>query len=243
MGTEQVDQLWTDITEALEQQEDEYFLGAIVLANTDDNYLETIDGQQRLATLTILLSVLRDQFYERGNTKVLDKIHDLVIRTDFRGNQAAIRTLGADDAEDLHKYVQLLPNDPDRIPRGTKKAPAGPGRPPKNYIRNAYDLLWNRVDEYTAGLSAEKAVESLIRVAEFVTKNLTFITAQVESDEHAYVVFETLNDRGLDLSIADLLKNHLFSLAARRGELTQVTALWGNLVTTLENIPLPRFFC
>jgi uncharacterized protein with ParB-like and HNH nuclease domain len=44
------------------------------------------------------------------------------------------------------------------------------------------------------------------------------ISVQVADDKSAYVVFETMNDRGLRPSAADLLKNHLFGLAANRLE-------------------------
>jgi uncharacterized protein with ParB-like and HNH nuclease domain len=55
---DEVKQLWLDITEAIDTDESEYFLGPMVLKK-GSSYLEIIDGQQRIATIYILLSVIR----------------------------------------------------------------------------------------------------------------------------------------------------------------------------------------
>ncbi|MBF8266870.1 MAG: hypothetical protein HW388_378 [Dehalococcoidia bacterium] len=240
---QQVDQLWTDILEASESGEEDYFLGALVLSKTDDDAVETIDGQQRLATLTILLSVLRDHLVQHKREDVANKLHDYILRPDLRGTRTPVVTLGPADADDFHNYVQLPLTDPDREAPGIRRPAGRRGRPQKNYVRNAYDLLSRRIEEKINGQSEEEAIENLISIASFVTRKVTLISTLVTSDDQAYIIFETLNDRGLDLSIADLLKNHLFSLAAKRvsGELDSVTVLWQQLATTLEGVSIPRF--
>lgn len=62
--TEEAGELFNDIKDFMDQQADDdpYFLGSIVLIkNETDSRAEVIDGQQRLTTLTILLSVLLDK--------------------------------------------------------------------------------------------------------------------------------------------------------------------------------------
>lgn len=61
------------------------------------------------------------------------------------------------------------------------------------------------------------------------------ICVQVPDDRGAYVVFETMNDRGLRPSAADLLKNHLFGLADNR--LDEAERNWVSMTGTLETIP------
>lgn len=64
----QVRDFLTDITNALRNPERAYFLGTIVLTVGDDDVLEIADGQQRLATATMVLSAIRDYFREKGNS-------------------------------------------------------------------------------------------------------------------------------------------------------------------------------
>lgn len=52
----------------------------------------------------------------------------------------------------------------------------------------------------------------------------------------AYVIFETLNDRGADLTTADLLKNFLFS-EAKPSEFSYVQLGWNQIETNLGNKP------
>ncbi len=61
------------------------------------------------------------------------------------------------------------------------------------------------------------------------------ICVQVPDDRSAYVVFETMNDRGLRPSAADLLKNHLFGLADNR--LDEAERNWIAMTGTLETVP------
>src|ERR1039457_3984868 len=66
---EQVDALWQDIVRALEEGSSEYFLGAIVLAPNKDNtdVLEIVDGQQRLAALSMMLSTIHQCWKDRND--------------------------------------------------------------------------------------------------------------------------------------------------------------------------------
>ncbi|MBL0120557.1 MAG: DUF262 domain-containing protein [Saprospiraceae bacterium] len=74
-GEDQLSTLWDDLIEA-QQFEPNYFLGSIITAKPEEasNYLDIVDGQQRLTTLLILLCVCRDVF---------PNINDDIIETDL----------------------------------------------------------------------------------------------------------------------------------------------------------------
>ncbi len=78
-GDEQIDKLWEDLRDAQANNEINYFLGSIITARPPENknYLDIVDGQQRLTTLIILLCVCRD-LYPNINQKVLT---DYIIAT------------------------------------------------------------------------------------------------------------------------------------------------------------------
>ena len=63
----QVGELFQDIATAIGEKEKEYFLGSIVVMNEPPNRPEVVDGQQRLATTSILLCAIRDYFYKNGD--------------------------------------------------------------------------------------------------------------------------------------------------------------------------------
>ena len=90
---EQVCELWDDIVSNISMKDDafiheEYFIGALVLVGDDKSIsLQIVDGQQRLTTLTILLSVLCERFKEINRENVAQSIYDNYIAgKDDEGN-------------------------------------------------------------------------------------------------------------------------------------------------------------
>jgi len=63
----EVEQLWNDITETMDENRSEHFVGAIVVNNSKKPELMLIDGQQRLTTISLLMCVIRDIAKEKGD--------------------------------------------------------------------------------------------------------------------------------------------------------------------------------
>ena len=68
---------------------------------------------------------------------------------------------------------------------------------------------------------------SLIDIEEYLANNTNLIVIDVDNDAAAFTIFETLNDRGLDLAVSDLVKNYLFSKSA--GRIDQFQSAWGEI--------------
>src|SRR5688572_17262468 len=64
---EHVKEFWSDLRAAMAAPSPEYFLGTIVLTPGEGERLTVIDGQQRLATVSMLLAAIRDYFAEMGD--------------------------------------------------------------------------------------------------------------------------------------------------------------------------------
>src|SRR5262245_44215164 len=69
-----VTDLLTDFSKAIGLKKKAYFLGTIVFTRTDDDALEVIDGQQRLATTTILIAAIRDFLLSRKEDVLVNSI-------------------------------------------------------------------------------------------------------------------------------------------------------------------------
>src|SRR5699024_5915129 len=86
----------------------------------------------------------------------------------------------------------------------------------------------------------ENDLNCILELVELLTKNFLMISISVNSDTDAYIIFETLNDRGMDLSTADLLKNHLFS-KVNKDEVSSVQRSWTELTNTLNQDNITSF--
>lgn len=231
--------LWEDIcrkfTEYLEGRKDSpvHFLGAMVLdqKQTPTTHVErrqVIDGQQRLTTLQVFLAAFRD-FCKANECVPL-------------GGECESFTLNkgmmADAAVDKFKVwpTQLdRPQFKDVLESGSraeleKRHPLTKRKYARTYdprprMVEAYIYFYDEISEFFLGaggeppISAETALE--LRVEECFTalKNaLRVVVIDLEHEDDAQVIFETLNARGEPLLPADLLRNFIFLRAARMNE-------------------------
>ena len=131
---EEVGQLWDDVLLAMEDKGEEYFIGAMVFVREPKSPLYIIDGQQRLATLTVFLAALRDAFDDLGKSKPASQLHAHIISEDLAGNRKPVLSLGRHEGEYL--ATQIQPRKDSRSAAVKKKR--RPGRPPRINIKKAY---------------------------------------------------------------------------------------------------------
>jgi uncharacterized protein with ParB-like and HNH nuclease domain len=204
---EEIDLLWTDLTAALRDGRSEYFLGAIVVSPNEDDakVMEIVDGQQRLAALSMLFAAIVQAWKANGDETRAEDI--------FR------EFLGAKDrrTRDLVSKLSLNEtNDPifQNIVLGSGKPTAGEKKswPKSNkLLAGAFERVKSKLDAWLKE-QADKD-EALLELEEYVAGNTNVIRIEVGDESDAFVIFETLNDRGLELAVSDLVKNYLFSLA------------------------------
>jgi hypothetical protein len=214
-----------DVTTAISQGEHEYFIGSIVTTRNDTARAEIADGQQRLATVTILLAAIRDHFYERDDRERADTITgDLLHKKDLK-SLALIPKLQLNDSDNefFSCRVLLPPDDPKRQIRPTKPS----------HVRIDRAAILAR-EHLRSRASGNGATDTLTDLVEYLTDSVKVIWVQVPDDTNAFMVFETLNDRGLALAITDLLKNYLFGLSG--GRLAEVQHSWISTTSVLEGI-------
>lgn len=227
---EHVADLYQDLTKAIRDNEPEYFLGSMVLIRAIDGRLEVNDGQQRLATSVILLAAIRDYFYKTGDKKTSELVElDFLLSVDRKTHELLPKLqLNVEDNEYFLRRVLRLPDHSDRknvdITKESHKK-----------IDTAARFAAKHVREIVAPFREPDKAEHLHKWLDYLEKGARVIKVTVADPSTAYVIFETMNDRGLQLSAADLLKNHLFGLADDR--LGEAVEKWQSMSGALATLP------
>jgi hypothetical protein len=233
--------LWLDLVEVSEDEDSQHYMGAVVLQQNDRELFTVIDGQQRLATLSIVVLAAVSLLEERATADV---------EKDNNSERARLLRdgfLGTKDPGSLRYSSKLSLNRNDDIfYQGTLlqlKSPHAPSRLP-----HSNRLLWQAFAYFRSKMAerfpGNEQGGSLARfINEAISQRLLFIRVQVDDDLSAYTVFETLNARGLDLTASDLLKNYLMALVARRSDtdLKHVLDQWSRITDTVGIRTLPDF--
>ena len=237
----QISQFLSDLDTCVSEKDQRHFYGLIVyVTNLDDSKkIDLIDGQQRITTLIILFSIIRDlledyiqnitwseQEREQINQSVFE-IHSVLncndkpkLKTENESNfeDVFIQTIQrkilsyADLTKSPRKEYeeQIAPNkDRFQIKKGYLYSYGGDARKTrvknsyKNYIA-IYEYLQKNISNRT---SISDQVLYLTNLYKTVLGNFRVIPFHVENYERAFEYFEVLNDRGLDVSALDLIKN------------------------------------
>jgi hypothetical protein len=206
---DEVEELWDDIAKAMKLGSKEYFLGSVVTTTTSSRRQQVIDGQQRLATVTLLYAAMRDIFKARSDERASD------VERDFLGKKNM-------STRDLEPHLTLNADDNDvfqHLLRGDREAAIKAQRTVSHTrLIQARDVLHERLQGLLVNRTVENWQEPLVQWHDYVLSNAKVIEVHVTNENRAFVIFETLNDRGLNLSTADLLKGHLFGTSGDRIE-------------------------
>lgn len=218
-----VNDLLLDISNALQNEEKEYFIGSIVVKNNENERSEVVDGQQRLATITILINSIKSIFEKEGNEKKANQIsNDFLMTHELRTEEDVPRLILNNNDHDF--FFSHVLNDKPNL--STKKE-----------VRLSHQKLLDAKKAIEEKLSQVLAVNNqnsdvLIDWVIYIENNVKVIWVEVPDYSNAFTIFETLNDRGLDLAISDLLKNYLFHKSA--SAIKQAQQNWITMVSVLE---------
>ena len=233
------DDLWNDIMELRDRPEERHYMGALVVEGTSDREFVIIDGQQRLATLSILaLATL---------AKLIGMADNGIDAEANKERAAGLRSrfIGEKDPASLVESTKLFLNETDNAFYQDYlvqlRSPLNPRRLPKSnrLLWDCFRYFSGRLDEIPEFQSQGTALATLL--SETVARQLLFILITVDDELNAYTVFETLNARGLELSSTDLLKNFLFSRVRVSADLEALQRRWRSLISTVTQERFPEF--
>ena len=207
-GTDQVEKLWEDIWEAFENGDKNYFLGSVITANSPEGessaYADVVDGQQRITTLMILFCVLRDLYPEIN----IDNIEHNPSAVDAETIKSSIAVHGRTNRLKLftHRqhhtdFEQLILNGNTLHIKQPFKYQLQADEEPKFKFENTAAIFCQKLK--TIGQTeTEKFVN-------FLFNQVQIIRIDCKDRDFAIKLFQVLNDRGLDLTAADLIKSFL----------------------------------
>ena len=233
--------LWQDILALYQNPESSHYLGAIVLQSSgnSDKEFTVIDGQQRLATLSILAIA------------IIEKINELVQKEEHKEDnqerQKILREnyLSYKDPLSLRYSSKLILNENNNDFYQSNLINL---RKPLNMrsLSKSNQLLWQAFEYFSSHLEElPEVVRSGEKLTAFLTDTVAqrplFIQINVENELNAYTVFETLNARGIELSSTDLLKNYLFSLFQGPDDLQEAQRQWRRIINTVQMERFPDF--
>lgn len=234
---EQWEDLWNDIQELKNSADSRHYMGALVVeAQSDREYL-IIDGQQRVATLSILALAIIASLRELGES---EEERD---RNKDRATRLRERFIGEKDPASLTESSKLFLNEIDNAFYQDYLVQLRQPNNPRGLPRSNR-LLWNCFSWFKKEIqkTLPQTGESLATLlSETIARQLLFILITVEDELSAYVVFETLNARGLELSATDLLKNYLFSKVPVAADLEALQRRWKALIATVKQERFPDF--
>jgi len=220
--TKEVRTLFQDIAKAISDGEKSYFLGTIVTIPRPNDILEVTDGQQRLSTTAILLSAIRDYLKEREPV-IAEAINNEFLTGIERASRARVPRLrlNVDDNE----YFRM---------RLTGEGQATSSKPSHKLLDAAFVEAKEQVRRIVAGLDEKDHGDLLNKWIDFLQSGAVVVLLRVLNEANAYRMFETLNDRGLKTSQADLVKNYLFGRAGER--IPEVQQKWAFMRGALETM-------
>lgn len=236
---EQWEDLWNDIETLRASPSERHYMGAFVVESASDREFKIIDGQQRLATLTLLaLAVIKrlldlaaagiDPDANRTRAESLRGIF-IGVRDPASLIESSKLTLNETDDPFFKDYLVQLRSPYN--PRGLSKS--------NRQLWECFQWFLRQLQNGDEAPQNGEAIASLL--SETVARQLLFILITVDDDLNAYTVFETLNARGLELSSTDLLKNYLFSKIRVRADLEALHRRWRRLIGIVRQERFPEF--
>lgn len=213
---------------------EEYFLGSIVLVTGGPTNL-LLDGQQRLATATILLSVLREarrHYKSDAATRLQNKyISDF---DDATNTTTHVLTLNIYDREFFRAEIQDELSNSQSQPKPTLKSH---GR-----IRKAREYFENRVSEVAQSLGpGDPMFQWNLRIGRVLCDHMSVVAVSSTDEDNAAAVFETLNDRGIGLSTPDLLRNLLLRRAPDEDARERIVVAWQSVLGIHDEASVDEF--
>lgn len=235
---DQCSQLFTDIVEAFEGG-NEFFVGNILMAKSPvvKNRPSVVDGQQRLITIWLMFKVMYLIYPELNDLKTVvavparegdttyPKIDSGVFETSDPGDIRDIHAMSLTELEDMYRN---LTDKYGNVRENLSKSKI------KSNLCYIYRWVMAKREEY----GDQKMKEFIFFILDSVSMLPIELTGSDMEDasNRALVIFETLNNRGMDLEDADIFKERLYRKAVNVKEKDTFVQNWADMKSLVEDV-------
>ena len=212
------DQLFSDLVKLSRSNRCSHFFGSIVTSSADSSYNRlVIDGQQRLTTISLLLlagiKAVKAGTIEISEESKIDEAYEVFLKAKFCNSERKIKLVPIEN--DRIAYDKIF-NEEDSFDEDSKVT--------RNY-RHFYNLLTRKPQ----ALSFDQLLDAIER--------LQIISIELDSDDDAQLIFESLNSTGLALTEADKIRNYLLMSLTPEEQHMCFKNYWQKIEQATENQP------
>ncbi len=211
---------WKALYDDLMENGKEYFIGSMICINTaydaiDYQQLEVVDGQQRLTTITLFLAAIYSKLQQWENIVKNDEdSYD-----DYRELKKLLLCKGSKD-NGLMLVPQIENNNSTDYAYVMSTLGLTKGKKEKNFgnrkIAKCYKYFCDRLDNEIFNLSQNDAITKIRNIYSII-KSAVVVKIEVSNSSEAYMLFESLNNRGASLTPIELMKNTILARAEQNG--------------------------
>ncbi len=192
-----------------------YYLGPVVFSvNPETAKKSIIDGQQRITSITLLLIYLNHQQKDFSEEEKVS-ISELIFSVKHRVKSFNMTDENREEClKALFENGSYTPNDDDD------------------------ETVINMVDRYQDihdSFPEEINITALPYFIDWFIENVVIVEITAYSDENAYTIFETMNDRGLNLTPTEMLKGYVLSKITDRQKRNEINDIWKTQMTKLHD--------
>jgi hypothetical protein len=229
-GETPVQALLDDLTRSFIANEDIYFLGMIVLTHGPTGQLEVADGQQRLATTSIIVAAIRDFLLELNDIETA-QLYQSKYLLEYDPPSKEYKPKLQLNFEDRDFFIETILKSPDK-----RTEYEGNKLSSHERLENAAKRVKQHIRNMTAAFNQSSEKEKRIyEWMDFLHKSAKVIVITVPGYVgNAFKMFETLNARGMKASQIDILKNYLFNKA--KNKIADMQPRWASMMNTIDSL-------
>ncbi len=227
---------WEDLFNDLDEEDPGYYFGTILLVNQSKDSLgtlplEIIDGQQRLLTISIIYAAIYKRMLNFTKDKGINNDDFITEKQNvkyklFQKYKSDLKFVPQDQNNNLSDYTYLL---------WSIEKPSSKIEKPRNYGNRKISKAFNYFDKKIRDYNLERLMEFLNKV-----NNALVVKIEVDGYSDAYVLFQSLNNRGAPLLATDLIKTSILSEMQKKNLMTidESYEKWQQIINNLTEDPM-----
>lgn len=197
-GQALLEYFWEDLVNSYDAKDKSYFFGSVIFQrDEDDNKVTIYDGQQRMATLTVLWAAIRDILLELKENESAQTIQmNFITQKTEKKKETPILTLNLRNKEFFYDCIQKERGKTfDEFEKINGKLNASNDKIKKCYL--FFKDAINKECENRKYASDKEKIDFITDISEHLRENFVLVVINVSNEEEAYMIYEAINQKRL----------------------------------------------